>query len=174
MRDASSCVGKQPSAPEVNVTFARGRTDPYYFDLYAGQYADPRGIPLWSSKEFRCNGLRVKVTQRASPVRGQSERCSCPRALHRPGYKQFPCMYDIKLRYEWWEKAGRWGSMSERSFAPSQKPRNPQALPCCGFRRFRLLSRRRSTASLAACLQMFLVLVGPGHHQLVTANHLAP
>ena len=28
--------------------------------------------------------------------------------------------------------------MSERSFAPSQKPRNPQALPCCGFRRFRL------------------------------------
>ena len=82
--------------------------------------------------------------------------------------------YDIKPWYKWWANNGGRGRISERSFAPSQKPRNPQALPCCGFRRFRLLSRRRSTASLAACLQMFLVLVGPGHHQLVTANHLVP
>ena len=45
-------------------------------------------------------------------------------------------MFDFDMGYEWLEKTGRRGSMSERSFAPSQKPRNPQALPCCGFRRF--------------------------------------
>ena len=83
-------------------------------------------------------------------------------------------MFALDMGYEWWEKTGRRGSMSERSFAPSQKPRNPQALPCCGFRRFRLLNCRRSTASLAACLQVFLELVGPDHHQLATANHLVP
>lgn len=127
--------------------------------------ADPRGVPLWSPKAFRCNGQRTQ-NRPASEAQQRPERAvqlSTGRAASCPGGGQlqgdflsraqiliaavasrglaradsdFSVSYDIKRKYEQWAKKTCRGRMALRSFAPSQKPRNPQALPCCGFRRF--------------------------------------